>query len=213
MSTDTTYYAEAVDNTTGCLSASRIAVAVQVLQPLTAPVVTVSAIGTTSVTFQWTAVAGATGYQVSIDSGKTFTNPSSGANGLTNTVSGLQPGSIVTIIVQATGSQACQLSVNSAPVTATIPQNELVYVPNAFTPNGDGNNDVVHVHSESIQNMTFYIYDQWGELIFTSSDIQNGWDGTYKGTKEPVGVYVYYLEATMINGQKVNKKGTITLLR
>ncbi|HZY37416.1 MAG TPA: FG-GAP-like repeat-containing protein [Mucilaginibacter sp.] len=88
-----------------------------------------------------------------------------------------------------------------------------IYVPNAFTPNGDGKNDQVHVHSESIQTMSFYIYDQWGELIFTTTNIQNGWDGTYKGTKEPVGVYVYYLQATMIDGQKITKKGTITLIR
>lgn len=88
-----------------------------------------------------------------------------------------------------------------------------IYVPNAFTPNGDGKNDQVHVHSESIQSMAFYIYDQWGELLFTSTNIQNGWDGTYKGAKEPVGVYVYSVQATMIDGRKVTKKGTITLLR
>jgi len=86
-------------------------------------------------------------------------------------------------------------------------------VPNAFTPNSDGKNDAVHVHSESIQSMIFYIYDQWGELVFTSTDIQNGWDGTYKGKKEPVGVYVYYVQATMIDGRKVTKNGTITLLK
>jgi gliding motility-associated-like protein len=86
-------------------------------------------------------------------------------------------------------------------------------VPNAFTPNGDGINDVVHVHSESIANLTFHIYDQWGELLFTSTSVQNGWDGTYKGKKEPVGVYVYYLQATMNDGNKVNQKGTITLLK
>ena len=86
-------------------------------------------------------------------------------------------------------------------------------MPNAFTPNGDGKNDVVHVHSESIQSMTFYIYDQWGDLIFTSTDLQTGWDGTYRGTKEPVGVYVYLVEATMIDGKRATKKGTITLIR
>jgi gliding motility-associated-like protein len=89
----------------------------------------------------------------------------------------------------------------------------VIYVPNAFTPNGDGKNDQVHVHSESIQSMAFYIYDQWGELLFTSTDMQNGWDGTYKGTKEPVGVYVYFLKATMIDGKTVTKNGTITLLK
>ena len=191
----------------------RVAVTVTILPPLAAPVVTVSGTGATSIIFQWTAVPGAAGYQVSIDSGKTFSGPSSGANGLTTTVSGLQPGSSVTLIVEAIGSMPCQLSAGSAPVSASIPKNDLIYVPNAFTPNGDGKNDMVHVHSESIQTMTFYIYDQWGELLFTTTNIQNGWDGTYKGAKEPVGVYVYFLEATMTNGQKVNKKGTITLLK
>jgi len=86
-------------------------------------------------------------------------------------------------------------------------------VPNAFTPNGDGRNDIVYVHSTNIRSLKFYVYDQWGELLYTSLNQANGWDGTYKGTKEPVGVYVYYLEATMNDGLLVNKKGTITLLR
>jgi gliding motility-associated-like protein len=88
-----------------------------------------------------------------------------------------------------------------------------IYVPNAFTPNGDGKNDMVHVHGETIQSLKFYIYDQWGELLFTSTDPQNGWDGTYKRNKEPAGVYVYYLQAIMADGQKITKKGTITLIR
>jgi gliding motility-associated-like protein len=89
----------------------------------------------------------------------------------------------------------------------------VIYVPNAFTPNGDGINDQVHVHSENIKSLKFNIYDQWGELLFASVNQENGWDGTYKGAKEPVGVYVYYLEAVMNDGTKVNKKGTIAIIR
>jgi gliding motility-associated-like protein len=211
LSASTTYYAEA--ESTACSSTTRTPVTVTVLQPLTAPVVTIGPVTGTSATFEWTAVPGATGYQVSTDSGKTFSSPSSGANGLTTTISGLQPGNSVTVIVQASVTIACQLSAASAAVTVTIPKNDLIYVPNAFTPNGDGINDHVHVHSESIQSMTFYIYDQWGELLFTSNNIQNGWDGTYKGAKEPVGVYVYFLRATMNDGKTVTKNGTITLLK
>jgi len=212
LTANTTYYAAAA-NAAGCGSTTRAVVNVTVLQPLAAPVVTVGAITSTSVSFQWTAVAGATGYQVSIDSGKTFISPSSGADSLSTTISGLQPEASVSLIVQAIGVLPCQLSASSAPVTGAIPPSELIYVPNAFTPNGDGINDVVHVHSESIANLKFYIYDQWGELLFTSTSIQNGWDGTYKGKKEPVGVYVYYLQAVMNDGTVVNKKGTITLLK
>jgi gliding motility-associated-like protein len=215
LSANTTYYAEAVDNTTGCISASRTPATVTILQPLAAPAVTVSSTTTSSVTFEWVAVAGATGYLVSIDGGQTFSAPTSGSDGLTNTVTGLQQDQSVTILVQATGSQACELSGSSTAVTgkAVAPTNDIIYVPNAFTPNGDGKNDQVHVHSENIKSMQFYIYDQWGELLFTSTDVQTGWDGTYKGTREPNGVYVYYLEAVMNDGQKVNKKGTITILR
>ncbi|WP_295801701.1 gliding motility-associated C-terminal domain-containing protein [Mucilaginibacter sp.] len=210
LSTSNTYFAEA-DNG-GCNSV-RTAVTVAILQPFAAPVVIVGPVTATSITFEWTAVPGATGYQVSIDSGKTFSAPSSGANGLTTTISGLQPGNSITMIVQATGNQPCQLSAASAAVTAAVPNSKLIYVPNAFTPDRGGENDIAHVHSEGIQSMIFSIYDQWGELVFTSTNLKNGWDGTYKGRKEPAGAYLYYVHATMIDGKQLTKKGTITLIR
>jgi len=215
LNTNTTYYAEAADNATGCVSAARSAVQVQIIQPLAAPDVTVASTTTSSVTFQWDAVNGATGYQVSTDGGQTFTDPSSGSDGLTHTVSGLQAQQTVSIIVRAIGSSACAQSANSASVTGTAasPLGDQIFVPNAFTPNGDGRNDIVYVRGTNISSLKFYIYDQWGELIYTSLDQTNGWDGTYKGSKEPVGVYVYYVEAIMNDGKQVNKKGTVTLLR
>ena len=215
LNNSTTYYAEASDNNTGCTSANRAVAAVQIFQQLAAPTVSVQTTTSSSITFQWGVVTGATGYQVSIDNGQTFITPSSGSNGLTHTVSGLQAQQSVTILAHATGSSNCQLSGSSTAVTAVAvnPLGNLIFVPNAFTPNGDGKNDVVYVHSESIKTLKFYVYDQWGELLYTSFAQQNGWDGTYKGTKEPVGVYVYYLEATMIDGQQITKKGTIALLR
>ena len=215
LNANTVYYAEAADDVTGCISATRAAVQVQMIQPLAAPQVTVSSTTVSSVTFQWSAVAGATGYQVSIDNGQTFTTPSSGSDGLTHTVSGLQPEKSVTIIVRATGSSACALSPNSTAVTGTTasPVGDQVFVANAFTPNGDGKNDIVYVRGINIRSMKFYVYDQWGELIYSSTNMTGGWDGTYKGSKEPMGVYIYYVEATMNDGTQVNKKGSITLLR
>jgi len=215
LSANTTYYAEGVDNTTGCVSSTRSAVTVSMLQQLPAPVVTVANTTSSSITFQWTAVSGATGYQVSIDNGQTFTPPSSASNGLTHTVSGLQAQQSITILVQAIGSAPCQLSGSSTAVTALAVSQlgNQIFVANVFTPNGDGKNDVVYVHSPNIKSLKFSIYDQWGELLYTSLNQNDGWDGTYKGKREPVGVYVYYVEAVMIDGQLVNKKGTITLLR
>ena len=215
VTANTSYYAEAVNNATGCVSASRSQVQATLLGQLAAPVVSVAATTISSITFQWDAVDGAIGYQVSIDNGQTFGDPSSGPDGLTNTITGLQPNQSVTIIVRATGVLSCQLSTSSTAVTAEAVSalGDHIYVANAFTPNGDGNNDVVYVHSDNIKSLKFYVYDQWGELIFTSLSQQNGWDGTYRGAKEPVGVYVYYLEAIMYSGDKVTKKGSITLLR
>ena len=211
----TTYYRRTV--TSGACATPLISSPVQigVIQPLPAPAVNVGVTTTSSVTFQWDAVNGATGYQVSLDNGQNFTDPSSGSNGLTHTVSGLQVQQHVTIIVRAVGSSSCALSSNSTAVTgiAASPLGDQIFVPNAFTPNGDGRNDIVYVHSANIKSLKFYIYDQWGELLYTSLNQANGWDGTYKGNKEPVGVYVYYLEAVMNDGQWVNRKGTITLLR
>jgi len=215
LSANTTYYAEGIDNTTGCISATRNAVDVTMLQQLLAPVVTVNTTTSSSITFQWTAVSGATGYQVSIDNGQTFGAPSSGSNGLTHIVSGLQAQQSITILVQAIGNAPCQLSGSSTAVTALAVSQlgNQIFVANVFTPNGDGKNDVVYVHSPNIKSLKFYIYDQWGELLYTSVSQSDGWDGTYKGKNEPVGVYVYYVEAIMVDGQLVNKKGTITLLR
>lgn len=215
LNSATTYYTEAVNNITGCVSATRTPIQARILQHLAAPVVSVSSSNISGITFQWIAVTGAAGYQISIDNGQTFADPSSGSNGLTHTVAGLRPNQSVTITVRAVGALPCQLSGNSTGVTGSTvdPLVNQIFVANAFTPNGDGRNDVVYVHSSTIKSLKFYVYDQWGELLYTSVNQNNGWDGTYKGKKEPVGVYVYYVEAMMFDGHQVNKKGTVTLIR
>jgi gliding motility-associated-like protein len=214
LNSSTSYYVGAV-NASNCSTAARIKVDVTMLQQLDAPIVSVDATTNSSIAFKWNAVTGATAYQVSIDNGQTYSQPSSGANGLSHTVSGLQFNEQVTILVQALGASSCQLSGSSTAVTgnAISPNGSQIYVANAFTPNGDGNNDIVYVHGEGINSIAFYVYDQWGELIFTSTDMSKGWDGYYKGTREPVGVYVYYVKAVTNSGLQLNKKGTITLLR
>ncbi len=88
-----------------------------------------------------------------------------------------------------------------------------IFVPNAFTPNGDGYNDVLYVRSNIIDTMEFAIYNRWGQKVFETRDLQVGWDGTFKG--EPLGtdVFGYYLKAKCFNGQEFFKKGNISLMR
>lgn len=87
-----------------------------------------------------------------------------------------------------------------------------VFVPNAFSPNGDGENDVLYVEGP-FEEMIFRIYDRWGELVFESFERMVGWDGTFKGRPCDPDVYDYYLDVKCINDQETIVKGNITLLK
>lgn len=88
-----------------------------------------------------------------------------------------------------------------------------VFVPNAFTPNFDGENDVLFVQGAMIEKMLFRIFDRWGALVFESESRHFGWDGTYKGKPLDPDVYDYYLEVDCIGGQNAIIKGNITLMK
>ncbi len=213
LSATTTFYMEVV-NKEGCASATRQPAEVIVMPALQIPLVFVENTTQHSITFKWDPVTGAIGYRVSIDNGLTYINPSSGSSGLTHTIEGLRGSESITILVKAIGSLDCQAGEHSVPFTAeTIKEFDDIFLPNAFTPNDDGKNDVVYVRSQTVKTMAFYIYSQWGEQIFFSPNTAVGWDGTYKGSNQPVGVYVYTVKATMNDGRQVNKRGTITLIR
>lgn len=93
----------------------------------------------------------------------------------------------------------------------------IIYIPNAFTPNGDGMNDTFGANGEGIVEYTLQIFNRWGELIFESNDIKVQWDGVYQNEIAPIDVYVYKLAATgpSFNGKgtkKIYKSGTVTLV-
>jgi gliding motility-associated-like protein len=87
------------------------------------------------------------------------------------------------------------------------------YIPNIFSPNNDGNNDILFVHGENIKELTFSIYNRWGNKMFESNDIKVGWNGKYKGNDCETGVYVYMANITYSNGETFFKKGNVTLVR
>ncbi len=87
-------------------------------------------------------------------------------------------------------------------------------VPTAFSPNGDGNNDYAMVLGGVFETITFTIYNNWGEIIYQTTDINAlGWDGTYKGKEQPMGVYVYKAQVKTADGQEYEISGDITLIR
>jgi gliding motility-associated-like protein len=88
-----------------------------------------------------------------------------------------------------------------------------IYVPNAFTPNGDGNNDILYAYGDIIDELYFAVYDRWGEIMFESTDITKGWDGTYHGSVLDPAVFVYYIKAICRDKETFIKKGNVTLIR
>ena len=88
-----------------------------------------------------------------------------------------------------------------------------LYVPNAFSPNGDGENDILYVRGALIKEMEFRIYDRWGELIFESFDRSSGWNGQFRGKQMDPDTYDYYLRVTCLDDIENIVKGNITLLR
>ena len=87
-------------------------------------------------------------------------------------------------------------------------------IADAFTPNDDGKNDVFFIITKGVKDSHMTLYDRWGQLIYESFDVNNGgWDGKFKGKPQPQGEYVYFLAINYINGQSLNKTGTVTLIR
>jgi gliding motility-associated-like protein len=98
-------------------------------------------------------------------------------------------------------------------VITVLPLDKDVFVPNVFSPNRDGKNDLLYVYGNYITKVDMRIFNQWGQQIATITNKTQGWDGTHKGNPQPVGVYVYVLKAELSGGRIVNMKGSITLVR
>ncbi|HLP19733.1 MAG TPA: PKD domain-containing protein [Chitinophagales bacterium] len=88
-----------------------------------------------------------------------------------------------------------------------------VYIPNAFSPNADGKNDVLYVRANNVTQLYFAVYDRWGQKMFDTKDISKGWDGTFNGKKIDPAVFGWYAEGVCDGGNKFELKGNVTLIR
>ncbi len=117
-------------------------------------------------------------------------------------------------LVEVTNTDGCkgQAEVNVI-VIRPMCNEEDVFLPNAFSPNGDLVNDVLSIYSNFIQTMELYIYDRWGEKVFETTDPNFRWSGTYKGADLKPDVYGYYLKVLCVDGNTYSNKGNITILK
>jgi gliding motility-associated-like protein len=203
--TDNTTYAVQVSSPTGCTWSASVPVLVSPIngaaatatvdQGLVLPATTVqlNATPTSGVTYSWSPPTLVSDPQIA------------------------DPTAVVYTTTTFTVTVSDGVCTRSASVTVRV--HELVcgepdiFVPNTFTPNGDGHNDVLYVRGRMIERMTFQVFDRWGEKVFETDDPHIGWDGTYKGRPVDPAVFVYHLTAWCVDGQKYFTKGNVTVVR
>jgi len=115
------------------------------------------------------------------------------------------------VTITATVNNSPIVNGSPAPVTFVL---ENIYVPRVFTPNGDGVNDVLKPILVGIPTFHYFsIYNRWGNLVFTTSDPGVGWDGRFKGVQQPNETYLWIAEGVDTDGNKVVRKGMVSLVR
>ncbi|HRI20686.1 MAG TPA: gliding motility-associated C-terminal domain-containing protein, partial [Panacibacter sp.] len=138
-------------------------------------------------------------------------SPSSGLNNpfIQNPIAVLNKNIIYTVTAQTPDD--CRASDN---IAITVYRDADIYVPTAFTPNGDGRNDVEKAFPAGIKIFKYFtIFNRYGETVFTTSDASVGWDGIYKGQRQASGTFVWKAEGVDYNGRTIFKKGTVVLIR
>jgi gliding motility-associated-like protein len=123
------------------------------------------------------------------------------------------------ISVVKPGSYYAVVTIDGCTASDTVQVNKDCYmeIPNVFTPNGDGTNDYFFPRQMLTRGVTSFkmdIYNRWGQQIYETTNTDGrGWDGTFNGTPQPEGVYVYMIDATFKDGQIEHHQGNITLIR
>jgi gliding motility-associated-like protein len=110
--------------------------------------------------------------------------------------------------------QVGDCSSTMAKVTVKVIDEVKVLTPTAFSPNGDGQNDVLHIKAFGVDVLDYFnVYNRWGTLVFSTKIIQEGWDGTFKGIGQPAGSYIWTISGRDIKGHVIQKQGSVALVR
>lgn len=151
-------------------------------------------------------------YQLQASGGGNYTwSPSSGLDNpfIANPVATLN--SDISYVVTATTVLGCA---TKDTINLKVLKGPEIYIPTAFTPNGDGLNDRFKIFPVGITNIRFFrIYNRWGQVVYSSENSAQGWDGTMNGIAQPAGTYTWVVAGKTINDVSVKKSGTVVLIR
>ncbi|SHK87028.1 gliding motility-associated C-terminal domain-containing protein [Chitinophaga jiangningensis] len=152
----------------------------------------------------------------------TFTNNSTGAQSylwnfgdgdttsVANPVHQFNTTGTFTVCLTASNPEGCAHTTCKDVNAIVVP---LFDVPNAFSPNNDGINDVFYIKAFAVAKFNLKIFSRWGQLIFETNDFRQGWDGKFKGEVMPMDAYAYVVSIEFNDGTKGNRQGSVTLLR
>ncbi len=168
------------------------------------------------------------GPDVTINSGESTTLSATGSgasnyswgSGLDTAVIVVSPSATTFYVVTLAGANGCPAQdtviVFVEQIDCSFSSPDEFFIPNAFSPNGDGENDSLKLYFKNIScitEFTFNVYNRWGENVFETNIPVTEWDGSYKGKKEGTEVFIYYMKAVLLSGNEVVKRGNISLVR
>ena len=141
-------------------------------------------------------------------------------NGDTTSTTIIFPHTTTIYCVKTINSYGCTdsscITVNVKDIDCSLNATGPLFIPNAFSPNNDNENDFLNVqygNFQCIKTFRIVIYNRWGEKIFESSDPKFKWSGSYQGEKQNTGVFTYYIKVTMVNDKEIERKGNISIIK
>jgi len=124
------------------------------------------------------------------------------------------PLSTTTYTISVTDTFQCsKIATVTIDVVKLTCNDTFVFIPKAFSPNSDGHNDILFVRSLILDEFYFVVYNHWGQKVFETHDLKTGWDGKFKGKECPNGVYDYYFRGVCVEGEILEKRGNVMLIR
>ena len=148
-----------------------------------------------AISWQWTFGGNAISNNTSTDQNPTFTFPYAGVFGVT---------------LEVESENGCKdQAAHQVKVTG---EEFFLYVPSAFTPNNNAINDTWKAYGVGITDFDVVVYDRYGRLMFTTTDINEGWDGRVNGKLVPLGCYSYRIIVSFVNSEQKIYKGTVTVV-